>query len=187
MIERPKRSVIFVWHTAEEKGLIGAHYFVQNCPVPVEAVSANLNLDMISRNAADQLYLVAARTLSTKLDEIIRETNAGSVKLTLDAPYDDPAHPDRFFFRSDQYPYIRFGIPGVWFFCGTTKDYHQEGDTDERCDLDKMEKVARLVYLTALAIGNRPALLELDADPRITTRGKHNTKIEWMKPAGQSR
>lgn len=180
MIERPRRSVIFIWHAAEEEGLIGAYNFVQHCPVPVEAISANLNLDMISRNETDQLHIIGAGSLSTELDKSLRD-NAPRVGLTLDAPYNDPAHPEHFFFRSDHYPYVRYGIPGVWIFCGTTGDYHHAGDVEEKCDYAKMERVARLTYLAAMDIGNKPALLKLDADPRITKRGKDNMKIDWME------
>jgi len=178
-IERPKRSVIFVWHTAEESGLLGASYFAQHCPVPVESISAVLNLDMISRNATDHLYIIGAKTLSTELDASLRAANARGIGLRLDAKYDDPADPERFFFRSDHFPYIRFGIPGVWIFCGTTPDYHQEGDIEEKADYVKMEKISRLTYLAAMDIGDRPALLELDADPKVTARGAQNRKIDW--------
>ena len=183
--QRPKRSVIFVWHTAEEKGLIGAYYFVQHCPVPAEKISANLNLDMVSRNDPGMIYLIGSDNLSTELDAAIHAANERSVRLRLDYTYESPAHPDRFFFRSDQLPYIRYGIPGVWFFSGTTPDYHQETDLVERCDFAKMEKVTKLVYLTAMDIGNRPALLKLDINPEVTVRGAGNMKYDWRNhPSG---
>ena len=182
MIERPKRSVIFVWNTAEEKGLIGSYYFVQHCPVPVEKISANLNFDMISRNDPNMIYLIGSNKLSTELDAAIHAANDKSVRMKLDYTFESPAHPDQFFFRSDQYPYIRYGIPAVWFFCGTTPDYHTDGDTFERADLAKAEKVAKLVYLTCWDIGNKPALLKLDLHPEITARGRAAMKINWRNP-----
>jgi len=185
MAERPKRSVIFVWHTAEERGLVGAYYFVQHSPVPVEKITANLNFDMITRNDPNGIYLIGTTKLSTELDKSFRDANA-SIKLTLDYKYDDPAEPNRFFFRSDQYPYIRYGIPGVWVFCGTTPDYHQEGDVEEKADYGKMEKVTRLTYLVAMDIGNKPGLLKLDVLPEVTTRGKHNMKVVWQRAAPPS-
>jgi hypothetical protein len=100
--------------------------------------------------------------------------------LTLDYQFESPSHPDRFFFRSDQYPYIRYGIPGVWFFCGTTEDYHTEGDIEAKADYAKMEKVARLVYLVAMDIGNKPGLLKLDLRPEVTARGPENMKVVWQ-------
>jgi len=180
MIERPKRSVIFVWHTGEEKGLLGAYYFVQHSPVPVEKISANLNMDMLCRNDTNSIYLIGSNKVSMELDSAINDVNNRFTKMKLDYKYQEPSHPDRFFFRSDQYPYIRYGIPGVWFFCGTTGDYHQPTDTEDRADYAKMEKVTKLVYFATMAVGNKPALLNLDVDPRITTRGAHNMKINWQ-------
>jgi hypothetical protein len=180
MIARPKRSVIFVWNTAEEKMLLGSYYFVQHCPVPVEKISANLNLDMISRNATNQIYLIGSNKLSSELDASIQAMNKKpGPGLTLDYTYEAPGHSDRFFFRSDQYPYIRYGIPGVWFFCGTTADYHTEGDVEAKADYAKMEKVSELVYLVAMDIGNKPALLKLDLRPEVRSRGPENMTVEW--------
>jgi len=182
MIERPKRSVIFVWHTAEERGLVGAYYFVQHSPVPVEKISANLNLDMVSRNDPNSIYLIGSNKLSTEFDKSIHDMNSRYVGLKLDYKYEDPGEPSRFFFRSDQYPYIRYGIPGVWFFSGTTEDYHQETDVEEKCDYGKMVKITKLVYAVAMDLGNKPGLCKLDINPEITTRGKHNMKTVWQRP-----
>jgi len=180
-IEKPKRSVILVWHTGEEKGLYGAHYFVNDCPVPVEKISANINLDMICRNDPDSLYLIASDMLSAELDASIHAMNDKYIKLNFDYRYDDRSHPDRFYYRSDHYPYMRAGIPAVWFFCGTTGDYHQPTDTIDRVDFQKMERVARLTYLVAYDIGNRKELLKLDVNPEVTARGMHNTSIESIR------
>jgi hypothetical protein len=179
-VARPKRSVIFVWNTAEEKGLIGSYQFVQHCPVPAEKISANLNLDMIARNDASHIYLIGSNKLSSGLDAAIKAANERpGLGLTLDYKYEDPAHPDRFFFRSDQYPYIRYGIPAVWFFSGTTEDYHTERDVEAKVDYAKMEKVSRLTYLVAMDIGNRSELLKLDLHPDITARGEQNMNVGW--------
>ncbi len=181
MTERPKRSVIFVWHTAEERGLIGAYYFVQHCPVPVEKISANLNLDMISRNGTDHIYLIGSNKLSSELDDIIKTTNSRAIGMTLDYAYEDPGHPDRFFFRSDQYPYIRYGIPAVWFFSGTTEDYHTPGDIEEKADYEKMVKVAQLTYLVIMDVGNKAEMLKLDLNPEIVERGAENMRYDWRR------
>jgi hypothetical protein len=178
-IERPKRSVIFVWHTAEEKGLWGSRFFVEHSPISVENMSAELNMDMICRNDPDHLYIIGSNKLSSELDAIINAVNDKHIRMNLDYKYEDPQHPDNFFFRSDQYPYIQYGIPAVWYFCGTTEDYHQETDTIDRVDFAKMERVTRFVYLTAMAIGNNPNMLKLDIHPDITVRGEHNLKIKW--------
>jgi Zn-dependent M28 family amino/carboxypeptidase len=180
LVERPKRSVIFVWHTGEEKGLLGAYYFVSHSPVPVEKITANLNMDMLARNDPNSIYVIGSNKLSSELDKTLNDISK-RVKLGLDYEYENPAHPDRFFFRSDQYPYIRYGIPGAWLFCGTTGDYHQATDTEDRVDYGKVEKATRLVYLATMEIGNRPALLKLDLNPQVTARGKQNLAVQWQR------
>ena len=182
MVERPKRSVIFVWHTAEERGLVGAYYFVQHAPVPVEKITANLNLDMLTRNDPNSIYVIGLNKISSELDRSFKAA-APAANLALDYKYEDPGEPSRFFFRSDHYPYMRYGIPGVWVFCGTTPDYHTERDVEERVDYVKMEKATRLTYLVAMDVGNRPALLPLDVHPEIASRGAHNMKVVWQRPA----
>ena len=174
VINRPKRSVIFGWFTGEEKGLMGSHFLASQSPVPIENISAMLNLDMICRNPTDHLYLVAANLLSTELDASINKINDQYTHFTLDYEYEDPDHPDRFYRRSDHYPYNLFGVPAVWFFCGTTPDYHTPNDTIEKVDYQKMLNVTKLTYLVCCDIGNQPDLLKLDVNPKITTRGPHN-------------
>ena len=180
VLEPPKRTVIFTWFTGEEKGLYGAYYFVSHSPVPVEKISAMFNLDMLSRNDPASIYVIGSNKISSELDQSINNmAGRAEVSLHLDYTYEDPLHSDRFFFRSDQYPFIRYGIPAVWIFCGTTSDYHQVTDTEDRMDYDKMLRSTRLVFLSAQDIANRPALLKVDLDPRITSRGAHNTEIAW--------
>ena len=184
LLEGPRRSVIFAWFTGEEKGLYGAYFFATHSPVPLEKISAMVNLDMLSRNDPGSIYVIGSNKLSSQLDGALNQL-AGhpEVGLRLDYTFEDPRHPDRFFVRSDQYPFIRHGIPAVWLFSGTTPDYHQATDTEERMDYGKMLKVTRLAFLTAWEVANRPSLLELDLDPRVTTRGNHNTTVDWMQPA----
>jgi hypothetical protein len=179
MIERPKRSVIFVWSTAEERGLVGAFHFIQHCPVPVEKISANLNLDMISRNDPGMVYFVGSKALSSEFDQTLRAANDRSVRLRIDDTYQSPDHPEQFFFRSDQYPHIQFGIPGVWIFCGTTPDYHTRLDGIDRVDYAKMEKVTKFAYVACLDIGNKPEMMKLDVRPDVTERGPQNMKVIW--------
>ncbi|MBN1224202.1 MAG: M28 family peptidase [Candidatus Aminicenantes bacterium] len=176
VVERPKRSVIMVWHTGEEKGLWGAYHFVENSPVPVGKMSAEINMDMISRNDPNGIYLIGSDMISTELDAAFHKMNDRYTKLKIDYTYNTKTHPERWYYRSDHLPYAQVGVPAVWVFCGATEDYHQPTDTFERADLSKMEKVTRLVYLTGYEIGNMKDLLKLDADPKITSRGKQNLK-----------
>ncbi|MFC1514185.1 M28 family peptidase [candidate division KSB1 bacterium] len=181
LLEKPKRSIIFAWLTGEEMGLWGSHYFVNNCPVPVENISAALNLDMIARNDPDSLFLVASDLLSSELDGAIHKVNDKNTKLGFSYIYSNRTHSQRVYYRSDQYPHIRFGIPSVWLFGGFTPDYHTPLDIVERCDFNKVEKVTKLTYLTALEIANKKELLKLDVNPEVTSRGRHNLIVETIK------
>jgi len=182
LIDRPKRSVILGWFTGEERGLIGSHYFVNNCPVPVEKISACLNMDMLCRNDPDSLYLVASDLLSSELDGTIHKVNdQHKIDFGFSYLYSNRTHPQRVYYRSDQYPHIRFGIPSVWFFCGFTPDYHTPKDDLEFVDYKKMLKATKLVYSTAYEIGNMKNLLKLDVNPDVTLRGKHNLSVESIK------
>jgi hypothetical protein len=175
MTERPKRSVIISWFTGEEKGMNGSHYFINNCPVPVEKISTCLDMDMLGRNNPDSLYLVGSDLLSSELDATINKVNkASGINFGFDYRYSNLTHPQRIYFRSDHYPFIRFGIPSVWFFCGFTPDYHTPKDALEYIDYTKFYKATKLVYLTAFEIGNMNKLLKLNINPAVTSRGKHN-------------
>ena len=175
LIERPKRSVVLAWFTGEEKGMNGSHYFINNCPVPIEKITTCLDLDMIGRNHTDSLFLVGSDLLSSELDASIRRENKKSgINFALDYKYSNVNHPQRLYFRSDHYPFIRFGIPSVWIFCGFTPDYHTPGDLPEALNYEKFLKITKLVYLTAYDIGNMKEMLKLDVNPAVTSRGKHN-------------
>lgn len=177
LAERPKRSVILAWFTGEEQMMNGSQYFVNNCPVPREKITACLNIDMISRNHPDSLYLVGSDLLSSELDAAIVKVNSRyGINFAFDYLYSNLTHPQQVYFRSDHYPFVRFGIPSVWFFSGFTYDYHTVLDGPERVDYGKLFKTTKLVYLTALEIGNRKEMLKLDVNPAVTLRGGHNLK-----------
>jgi len=181
LVEKPKRTVILAWFTGEERGYIGSQHFVNNCPVPLEKVSACLNLDMLGRNGVDHLYLVGSDLLSSELDGAIRKVNRRSgLDFRFDYLYSNLTHPQRVYFRSDHYPHVRFGIPSVWFFCGFTPDYHTSRDVLSAIDYRKLLRCTRLVYLTTLEIGNRQNLLKLDVNPEVTSRGKHNLTVRSL-------
>jgi hypothetical protein len=177
LAERPKRSVILAWFTGEEQGMNGSQYFVNNCPVPVEKISVCLNMDMICRNDPDSLYLVGSDLLSTELDASINRVNRKyGLNFSFDYLYSNLTHPQRVYFRSDHYPFVRFGIPSVWFFSGFTYDYHTIGDVPEHVDFDKLYRTTKLVYLTAIDIGNMKSMVKLDVNPAVTSRGSQNLR-----------
>ncbi|HEY6660946.1 MAG TPA: M28 family peptidase [Pyrinomonadaceae bacterium] len=173
---RPKRSVLFVWHCGEEKGLWGSRYFTQFPTVPLNQIVAQLNIDMIGRskkegdtnprNAAltgpDSVYLIGSTMMSTDLGELVNAVNKSFLNITYDTRYDDPKDPNRFFFRSDHINYARKGIPIIFFFDGDHEDYHRPGDSADKIDYQKMEKITRTVYMTLWEIAIRPARLKVD-------------------------
>ena len=168
---RPKRSVLFVWHAGEERGLWGSRYFTSYPTLPLAKVVAQINIDMIGRSKKDgdtnarnrelsgpnEIYVIGSKMMSADLGDLVASVNKQYLNLTYDYRYDDPADPNRFFFRSDHYNYARKGIPIVFFFDGEHEDYHKPGDSVDKIDFEKMEKVARTIYVTLWEVANRPA------------------------------
>ena len=173
---RPKRSVLFVWHCGEEKGLWGSRYFVENPTVPLTSIVAQVNIDMIGRSKKDGdtnpdnkdltgpngVYVIGSTMMSTELGELVDSVNKSYLNLAFDKRYDDPADPNRFFYRSDHYNYAKKGIPIVFFFDGTHEDYHRPGDSPDKIDYQKMEKVTRTVYMLLWEIAIRPVRVKVD-------------------------
>ena len=173
---RPKRSVLFVWHAGEEKGLWGSRYFTDYPTIPLEKIVTQINIDMIGRSKKEgdtkpanrelsgpnQIYVIGSKVMSAELGELVANVNRQYLNLTYDYRYDDPGDPNRFFFRSDHFNYARKGIPIVFFFDGEHEDYHRPGDSVDKIDFPKMEKVARTIYLTLWEVANRPARPKVD-------------------------
>jgi hypothetical protein len=168
---RPKRSVLFVWHAGEEKGLWGSRYFTDYPTIPLDKIVAQLNIDMIGRSkpagdtnplnrelsGPNEIYVIGSKMMSSELGQLIETVNKQYLNLTYDYRYDDPLDPNRFFFRSDHYNYARKGIPIAFFFDGEHEDYHRPGDSVDKIDFKKMQNVARTIYLTLWELANRPA------------------------------
>jgi Zn-dependent M28 family amino/carboxypeptidase len=168
---RPKRSVLFVWHAGEEKGLWGSRYFTNYPTIALDKVVTQLNIDMIGRSKKEgdtdprnrelsgpnEIYVIGSKMMSTELGELTETVNKQYLNLSYDYRYDDPADPNRFFFRSDHYNYARKGIPIVFFFDGEHEDYHRPGDSVDKIDFQKMEKIARTIYMTLWGVANLPA------------------------------
>ncbi|GAB4452585.1 MAG: hypothetical protein OHK0029_03780 [Armatimonadaceae bacterium] len=173
---KPKRSILFVWHCGEEKGLWGSEYFVENPTVPLDKITAQINIDMIGRSkqpgdtknanrdlsGPNEIYLIGATMMSTELEQLAKTVNTGFLNLGYDLRYDAPDDPNRFFFRSDHYNYAKKGIPILFYFDGVHEDYHKVGDEVEKIDFDKMTKVTRTVLVTVTEIANRPKRLVVD-------------------------
>ncbi len=165
---RTKRSILFVWHCGEEKGLWGSEYFNKFPTVDIKKVIAQLNIDMIGRSkpagdtdpkdkelsGPNMIYVIGKDMMSSTLGNLVSGVNSGYLKLDYDTRYDDPKDPNRFFFRSDHFNYAQNGIPVTFWFDGVHVDYHQPGDTADKIDYQKMEKVTRTIFLTLLALSD---------------------------------
>ena len=150
---RPKRSVLFIAHAGEEKGLLGSEYFTTHPSVPLENIATNLNIDMIGRNDSNQVYIIGSDHLSSELHQINESANQ-TVGLNFDYTYNDVNDPNRFYYRSDHYNFAKHGIPIIFYFSGVHEDYHRPTDDVEKINFDKMQKIARLVYLTGWQVAN---------------------------------
>jgi len=179
---RPKRSILFVWHTGEEKGLLGSTWFTEH-PTPGidrDSIVAQLNMDMIGRGAAgdetgmtrdsvvlhggpNYVQLVGSRRLSTQLGDLIEEVNrTGRHGLAFDYSIDANNHPANIYCRSDHYSYARWGIPITFFTTGGHADYHMLTDEPQYIDYTKLSRVASLVADVAEHVANRPDRLVVD-------------------------
>ena len=177
---KPKRSLLFVWHTGEELGLLGSEYFTEHPTVPRDSIVAQLNMDMIGRGEAsdvtghvmrmggagpaegavihgnpDYLQLVGSRRLSTELGDLIEKVNKTETRpLNLDYSIDANGHPANIYCRSDHYMYARFGIPITFFTTGGHADYHQLTDEPAYISYDHYARVTNFVKDIATAVAN---------------------------------
>lgn len=158
---RPKRSLLFVWHSAEESGLQGSRYNADYPAVPNEQIVSMLNIDMVGRNRCDQpgeanrVYLVGSDRISTELHNISEDANASMpAPMTLDYEMNDPADPESLYTRSDHYSYALKGIPVIFYTTGLHKDYHWVTDEVDKIEFDKMARIARLVHATGTRVAN---------------------------------
>jgi hypothetical protein len=159
----PARSLLFVAVSGEEKGLLGSRYFTENPTVPLQQMVANINLDMIARNAPDTIVVIGQELSS--LGPLTHRITLERPELGLVAA-PDPWPQERFFFRSDHFNFARRGIPALFFFAGVHEDYHRPSDTVEKIDAGKAARVARLAFYTAHAIASDPE------PPRWTAAGR---------------
>jgi hypothetical protein len=171
----PRRSVLFVWHGAEEKGLLGSAYFTSHPTVPIDSIVAQINSDMIGRRGgptpgfnsamqgetvANRLYVIgpeaAPNNQSRVLGAILDSVNARQARpIDIDRTLDSPNHPERHFERSDHYNYSQKGIPVVMLTTGTHEDYHKVSDEASKIDFEKMARVGTLMLELGTTLANR--------------------------------
>lgn len=155
------RSVLFVFHTGEEKGLLGSKFLTTNLKA-IDNIVAYINLDMVGRGPTDSIYNIGADKLSTEFSEIIERANSESIHMVFDYKYNAPDDPNRYYYRSDHYSYARQGIPAVFFFDDMTEDYHKVTDTAEKINYEKLAKISDLCYNILKITANRDNRPEVD-------------------------
>ena len=158
----PRRSILFMTVTGEEKGLFGSAYYADNPIFPLSSTIANLNVDMIGRIDPEReggdpyVYIIGSDMLSSDLHKIHESVSASYVPdLTMDYKYNSQDDPQRFYYRSDHYNFAKNNIPVIFYFSGTHEDYHQPTDTPDKIEYELMEQRARLIFATAWELANR--------------------------------
>ncbi len=164
MVTKPKRSILFVHHGAEERGLLGSRYHAAHPVVPLAQIVAVLNGDMIGRNHPDTATLLGTQPphrSSAELVAMALKANDATGRFVLDTLWDRPTHPEGWFFRSDHLPYARMGVPSLMYTTNLHDDYHTAGDIPERIDYAKLTRMAKWMYLTGWFVADalkRPAV-----------------------------
>ncbi|SFO71905.1 Peptidase family M28 [Algoriphagus ornithinivorans] len=175
---RPRRSILFLNVTGEEKGLLGSQHYSENPIFPIANTVNNINIDMVGRidyeyqNAEnkDYVYVIGSEMLSTDLKKINEYNNITYTDLILDYRYDAEDDPNRFYYRSDHYNFAKFDIPVIFFFNGVHDDYHQVTDTVDKIEFPLMEKRAHLIFHTAWDLANRENRTRVDGTNTRTDR-----------------
>ncbi len=166
----PRRSILFMTVTGEEKGLWGSAYYAANPVYPLAKTTADLNIDMIGRidpkrikgDSTNYVYVVGDDKLSSDLRKISETVNNKYTKLELDYKFNDPDDKEFIYYRSDHYNFAKNGVPIIFYFNGTHADYHRPTDTPDKINYKLMEKRARFVFYTAWEMANRNEMLKRD-------------------------
>jgi len=166
----PKRSILFLNVTGEEKGLLGSRYYSDHPVIPIEKTVANINTDMIGRIDArhekmgqeNYSYIIGGKIISSQLDSLLEVANKQSGNIELSSRYNDLKDPNRFYRRSDHWNFGRLGVPFVFFFTGVHEDYHRPSDEVHKIRFEKMAKIAKTMYATTVLIANTDKAPEVD-------------------------
>jgi hypothetical protein len=161
-----KRSILFVYHGAEERGLLGSSYHAAHPVVPLQSIVAVLNGDMIGRNNPDSASLMGIQPPhrnSTELVEMALRANDMTGKFKLDSLWDRPTHPEGWYFRSDHVPYARVGIPAIEYSTNLHADYHTPRDKPSAINYPKLTRMTQWMYMTGWLVANNPKRPAVDA------------------------
>ncbi|MBC8090002.1 MAG: M28 family peptidase, partial [Phycisphaerae bacterium] len=160
-----KRSILFVYHGAEERGLLGSRYHAANPVVPLTNVVAVLNGDMIGRNHPDSASLLGVQPPhrnSAELVEMALKANDVTGKFKLDSIWDRPTHPEGWYFRSDHVPYARMNVPAIEYSTNLHADYHTPRDKPENINYSKLTRMTQWMYMTGWLVANNPKRPAID-------------------------
>ncbi|HTR76615.1 MAG TPA: M28 family peptidase [Gemmatimonadaceae bacterium] len=181
---KPKRSILFVWHTGEESGLNGSTYFTANPTVPLDSIVAQINIDMIGRGRAedvihggpDYVGVVGSKRLSADLGNAVTLVNQRQPKpFAIDYGYDDPTLGtnvngvvrwpgyNNIYGRSDHYNYAKKCIPIAFFFSGLHADYHKVSDEAQYIDFPHYTAIANYIHDLVLDVAEMATRPSLDA------------------------
>ena len=164
----PRRSILFMTVTGEEKGLLGSDYYSSHPAIPLENTVADLNIDMIGRNDighekdTNYIYIIGSNMLSDELHEVNEKANETYTRVKLDYKFNSLSDPNQFYYRSDHYNFAKHNIPSIFYFSGVHEDYHQPTDDVEKIIFPKVEKVAKLVFFTAWELADRSSRITLN-------------------------
>jgi hypothetical protein len=166
----PRRSILFLANSGEEKGLWGSEYYTDHPSHPLEKTSVDLNIDMIGRidpnrkngDSTNYIYVVGDDKVSSDLKPISESTNKKYAGLELDYKFNDPKDPQRIYYRSDHYNFARKGVPIIFYFDGIHRDYHRPTDTPDKINYDLLRKRAQFVFYTAWEMANRNDMIKRD-------------------------
>jgi hypothetical protein len=173
METRPRRSILLIWHTAEELGLLGSEYFTDHPTVDREEIIAQINIDMIGRGSADDLegggdqylQILGSRRISSELGDLVEEVNSEQgPAFELDYQFDADGHPEQFYCRSDHFNYARYGIPIAFFSTGDHIDYHEVTDESQYIDYPHLRKVTEFVFDVVSRVAGLDLRLAVDQE-----------------------
>jgi hypothetical protein len=168
----PRRSILFMTVTGEEKGLLGSEYYSEHPVYPLANTVVDLNIDMVGRRdpqnkEGNYVYVIGSDKLSDDLHALSERVNKENLNLKFDYTYNDQNHPDRLYYRSDHWNFAKKNIPIIFYFDGIHEDYHKPSDEVEKIEFDLMEKRAQTVFFTAWEIANRDAKPKVDEAKKI--------------------
>ena len=168
----PRRSILFMTVTGEEKGLLGSEYYSEHPIFPLANTVVDLNIDMVGRRDpqhkdGDYVYVIGSDKLSADLHELSERINKENLNIAFDYTYNDQNHPDQLYYRSDHWNFAKKNIPIIFYFDGIHEDYHKPSDEVEKIEFDLLEKRAQTVFFTAWEIANRENKPKIDEEKRI--------------------